>query len=130
MDPISDQVSHYLQALSEDSSHALQEIGADACADLSKHFRETGDPERRAFIINVLRNIPCSCYDVYNEALCDSHKEVWNEAINALVSPLSETALNILKKEQQRLSASEPASQKLEYIKEAIEMFGGRASPK
>ena len=43
MDPINDQVSHYLQSLSEDSFHALQELGADACGDLSKHFRATGE---------------------------------------------------------------------------------------
>jgi hypothetical protein len=126
-DPLADAVSHYLQSLSDDSFHSLRELGEDAVPELSKRFASTADPELRAFIINVLWNIPCACHDLYKDALRDSHKVVWNEAINALVSPLSQASLQILKEEQQRLSACEPKSQKLEYINEAIEMFGGHA---
>jgi len=127
MQSFSDKVEYYRKRLSgkdsENAFHALIEFGAAATAQLVAHFRQEPDEQVRGAIVDIV----AQCRDrptigFFSEALEDPSPEVWNAAIDALVSLGTDSARSVLQAsgDKEEVRDSGQRSGFCELVKEAI----------
>ena len=97
--------------------------GRSLVAPLVNAFRSETDSAVKAFLVEVLwQQRDPSAIPVLGEALHDNHQQVWQEALNGLVTLASRDAIKVMQRARLRGFQSEKsARQFLVYLEEAIE---------
>jgi len=113
----------------EAAFHGLFELGEAAIPRLAEAYRAESDPAVRSLLVEVVWQLRShSSIDFLGEALQDPNPEVWQEALDGLVTLASPAALRILESTRDRRAASqeEDGGDFREWIEGAIEDVRGR----
>jgi hypothetical protein len=107
----------------EEAFFQLLEMPGNALSALTEAFRAEQDPALRAFLVKVAwqRCDPMSIH-LLTEALEQTDEEIWQAALDGLVSSASAEALAVLMAARTRQLADQSATKRFQsFVNEAIE---------